>query len=125
MIALFFPLFPPRSASFKPQRLRSQSPPNGPRMCCAPCTSNVRRYGSPSLLMCICSSLCPEVPPSRLQSQITAHVAALAEAVRIFQGQQEGQRDQRAYTLDLFQQRHLRVTLLCKLFDPLVIFAYL
>src|SRR5450432_4222123 len=24
------------------------------------CTSNVRRYGSPSLLMCICGSLCPE-----------------------------------------------------------------
>ena len=30
------------------------------RMCCAPCTSNVRKYGSPSLLMCICGSLWPE-----------------------------------------------------------------
>ena len=36
-------LFPPRSASFSPQRLRSQSMPNGPKMCCAPCTNNVRR----------------------------------------------------------------------------------
>ena len=39
----FFPLFPPRSASFKPQRRRSQSTPNGPRMWCAPCTSRVRK----------------------------------------------------------------------------------
>src|SRR5437868_13119151 len=54
----------------------------------------------------------PGVPPSRLQSQITAHVAALAEAMRIFQGQQKRQRDERTYTLDLLQQRHLRVTLL-------------
>ena len=44
----------------QPQRRRSQSTPNGPRMCCAPCTSSVRRYGSPSLLMCICGSLFPE-----------------------------------------------------------------
>ena len=42
-IARFFPFLPPRSASFSPQRLRSQSMPNGPRMCCAPCTSSVRR----------------------------------------------------------------------------------
>src|SRR5690348_11754568 len=40
------------------------------------------------------------VPSSWLQSQIAAHVAALAEAMRIFQRQQEGQRDQRAYSLD-------------------------
>jgi hypothetical protein len=32
----------------------------GPRMGCAPCTSSVRRWGSPSLLMCSCGSLCPE-----------------------------------------------------------------
>jgi len=29
-------------------------------MWCAACTKIVRRYGSPSLLMCICGSLCPE-----------------------------------------------------------------
>jgi len=45
MMARFLPLFPPRSASFRPQRRRSQSAPNGPRMCCAPRTSKVRRYG--------------------------------------------------------------------------------
>ena len=50
-VARFFPLLPPRSASFRPQRRRSLSAPNGPRMWCAPCTSKVRRYGSPSLLM--------------------------------------------------------------------------
>ena len=43
IMARFFPLFPPRSASFRPQRRRSQSTPNGPRMWCAPCTSSVRR----------------------------------------------------------------------------------
>jgi hypothetical protein len=57
--------------------------------------------------MCICGSLCPEFL-RRLQPQISAHVAALAETMRIFQGQQERQRDQRAHSLDLLQQRHLR-----------------
>ena len=52
----------------------------------------------------------PRVPSSRLQSQIAAHVAALAEAIGIFQRQQKGQRDQRAYALDLLQQRDLRIT---------------
>jgi hypothetical protein len=47
------------------------------------------------------------VSSSRLQSQITSHVAALAEAMRIFQCQHEAQRDQRAHTLDLLQQRCL------------------
>jgi hypothetical protein len=42
-MARFFPFLPPRSASFRPQRLRSQSIPKGPRMCCAPCTSSVRK----------------------------------------------------------------------------------
>jgi len=35
----FFPFFPPRSASFSPQRRRSLSTPNGPRIWWAPCTS--------------------------------------------------------------------------------------
>jgi hypothetical protein len=43
MMARFFPFRPPRSARLSPQRRRSQSAPNGPRMCCAPCTSNVRQ----------------------------------------------------------------------------------
>src|SRR5580693_8153044 len=43
------------------------------------------------------------VPPSWLQSEITAHVAALGKAMWVLQGQQEGQRDQRAHALDLFQ----------------------
>src|SRR5580704_17534309 len=59
IMARFFPLLPPRSASFRPQRRRSLSAPNGPRMGCAPCTNSVRRYGSPSLRICICGSLWP------------------------------------------------------------------
>ena len=43
MIARFFPLLPPRSASFSPHRRRSEFSPKGPRMCCAPCTSTMRR----------------------------------------------------------------------------------
>src|SRR5437763_1666434 len=35
-MARFFPFFPPRSANFRPQRRRSLSAPNGPRMWCAP-----------------------------------------------------------------------------------------
>ena len=61
------------------------------------------------------------VSSSRLQSQIAAHVAALAETMRIFQRQQERQRDQRAHALDLLQQRHLRIALLRQFLDPLVV----
>lgn len=55
-----FPFFPPRSAQPRPYRRVLLSAPDGPRMWRAACTSNVRRHGSPSLLMCICGSLCPE-----------------------------------------------------------------
>jgi hypothetical protein len=40
--ARFLALLPPRSHSFNPQRRRSLSCPNGPRMYCAPCTIRVR-----------------------------------------------------------------------------------
>src|SRR6266404_8297379 len=43
IMARFFPFLPPRWASFRPQLRRSLSAPNGPRMCCAPCTSSVRK----------------------------------------------------------------------------------
>src|SRR5690242_13173801 len=49
------------------------------------------------------------VPASRLQSQIAAYVATLAETMRVFQRQQERQRDQRAHSRDLLQQCHLRI----------------
>ena len=62
------------------------------------------------------------LPASRLQSQIAAHVATLAEAVRIFQGQHKRQRDQRAHALHLLQQRHLRITLLRQVLDAIVVF---
>src|SRR5437879_13893477 len=38
------------------------------------------------------------VAPSWLQSQIAAHIAALAKTVRVFQRQQVGERNQRART---------------------------
>lgn len=40
--------------------------------------------------------------------------------MRVFQRQQEGQRDQRAHSLDLLQQRYLRIALLGQRFDPFV-----
>jgi hypothetical protein len=40
--------------------------------------------------------------------------------MRILQRQQEQQRDQCAYALDLLQQRHLRITLLGQHLDPLL-----
>src|SRR5438270_25856 len=67
----------------------------------------------------------PGVPPSRLQSQIAAHVPALAKAMRIFQGQQKRQPDERAYSLHLLQQCHLRITVLRQFFDALVVLANL
>src|SRR6476661_4143945 len=57
-----------------------------------------------------------------LQPQIATHVAALSETMRIFQPQQERQRDQRAYALDLLQQSYSRITLLCQILDALVVF---
>src|SRR5215472_11971594 len=61
------------------------------------------------------------VSSSRLQSQIAAHVATLAEAMRVSQRQQEGQRDQCAYPLDLLQHLHLRITHFRQRFDPVVV----
>jgi hypothetical protein len=43
MIARFFPLLPPCLARFSHHCRRSESSPNGPRMCFAPCTSTMRR----------------------------------------------------------------------------------
>src|SRR5882757_1297956 len=65
------------------------------------------------------------VPPSRLQSQIATHIATLAKTMRIFQRQHVRQRDQRTHTLDLFQQRGLRITLLRQIFEALVVLANL
>src|SRR5712691_821854 len=59
-IARFLAFLPPRWASFSPQRLRSVSGPRRFRIKCAPCTSNVRRYRSPSLVMRGCGWLCPD-----------------------------------------------------------------
>jgi len=60
------------------------------------------------------------LPVSRMQSKIAAHIAALAETMRIFQCEPERQCDQRAYALDLLQQQHhLRITLLHQRFDAL------
>src|SRR6185437_3916376 len=61
------------------------------------------------------------VPPSWLQSEIATHVAALREPMRVFQRQQERQRDQCAYSLHLFQQGDLRITFLCQFVDSLVV----
>src|SRR5215470_1626698 len=41
--------------------------------------------------------------------------------MRIFQRQQKRQRDQRAYSLDLLQQLHLRITRFRQCFDPVVV----
>src|SRR3954468_10905581 len=58
----------------------------------------------------------PRVPASWLQSQIAAHVTTLIEAMRILEGQQERQRDQRAYSLHLLQHGDLRITTACGTF---------
>ena len=65
----------------------------------------------------------PRVPPSRLQPNVAAHVAALAKTLRILQRQQVSQRDQRSHSLHLFQPRHLRITFPSNLPDLLVVFV--
>jgi len=43
--------------------------------------------------------------------------------MRVFQREQEGQRDQRAHSLDLLQQGHLRITLLHQRSNSVVVLA--
>src|SRR5580658_6416158 len=57
--ARFFAFLPPRAASFSPQRFKSVSGPRH-RIQCAPCTSNWRKYRSPSLLIRNCGWLSPD-----------------------------------------------------------------
>ena len=65
----------------------------------------------------------PRVSASRLQSEVATRVPALAETMRIFQGQHVSQRDQRAYSFDLLQHCGLRIALLRDGFDALVVFG--
>ena len=65
----------------------------------------------------------PGVPSTRLQSHIAACISALAEAARVFQRQDVRERDQRSYTLDLLEQRHLRIALLAEFLHLSVVFA--
>src|SRR5271157_3749749 len=65
----------------------------------------------------------PRVSAPWLQSEVATRVPAFAETMRIFQGQHVGQRDQRAYSLDLLQQCSLRIALLREGFDALVVFG--
>jgi hypothetical protein len=45
--------------------------------------------------------------------------------MRVFDGQNIGQRDQVAYTVHLFEQLHFRVSLSGHLFDPPIVFLNL
>jgi hypothetical protein len=67
----------------------------------------------------------PGVPSTWLQSYVTASIAALSEPSRVFQCQDECQRDQRPNTLDLLEQRHFRIALFGELFDLRVILSEL
>src|SRR5262249_32867694 len=64
----------------------------------------------------------PGVPASRPQPQKTADLATLREPIRVFYGEDIGQRDLCSHSLHLLGQRHLRVTLLGDFLHPLVVF---
>ena len=51
--------------------------------------------------MCIMRLTLSRVPSSRLQPQVAPYVPAFWKAMRVFQCQQEGQRDPRSYTFHL------------------------
>jgi len=61
------------------------------------------------------------VPPARPQPEETTHVAAAPEAVRILYGQHVRQRNQRTYTVHLFQGAHLGMLLFGDLLNAPVI----
>ena len=63
----------------------------------------------------------PRVSTPRLQTGVATRVATLAEAMWVFQRQQVGQGDQRAYSLHLLLQRRLRIALFGDLLDLLVV----
>ena len=63
----------------------------------------------------------PAVPLLARHSQVRSHVPAMREPLRIFDGQNVSQRDQRSYAVDLPQQLHLRVPF-PDLFDILLIY---
>jgi hypothetical protein len=57
------------------------------------------------------------IPAPGTQTQITAHVAAAAKSVRVFQRQHIGQGDQRSHTFHLLEQADLGVVFLGDLLD--------
>jgi hypothetical protein len=61
------------------------------------------------------------IPAPGTQTQITAHVAAAAKSVRVFQRQYIGQRDQRSHTFHLLEQADLGILFLSDLFDRPVV----
>jgi hypothetical protein len=89
-------------------------------MWCAPCANSVRRLGIAFLADVHLRVDLPRVPSSGLQTQVTAYVPAFTKSLRIFPGQQVGERDQRAHSLHLSQSRHLRITFLRQRFGPFV-----
>gem|GEM_PF-5264160 len=71
-------------------------------MGCASGTSRVLRYGSHFLTGVRLRLTLAGVPPSWFQAQVAAQVPAFANALRVFQRQQECQRDQHAHSFHLF-----------------------
>src|SRR5512147_700994 len=65
----------------------------------------------------------PGVSFARLQAGVATSIAAFPEPMWIFQGQQEGQRNQRPYAMDLLEQFYFRIAALGDGPDPLVVFA--
>ena len=104
--------FPPRSASFFPQRRKSQSSPKGPRMLVR--SLHQQRSQIPVALLAdvhLWLALAG-VRASRLQPHKTSHVATLFEAMGVFDGQDIRQRNQVSDALHLLEQFDLRIRLL-------------
>src|SRR5678815_4705234 len=62
------------------------------------------------------------VSSSRLQTQVAAHIPALTKSMRVFQRQQEGQRDQCAHPLHLLQLCHFGIAFPRQSLDPFIAF---
>ena len=116
-MARFFPFLPPRSASFSPQRRSSLIGTERSQDVLCPLHQQRSQIGIAFFADVHLRLALPGVSPPWLQSEVATHVATLAKAMRVFQRQHEGQRDQCAHTLDLLQQFDLRITLLRQLLD--------
>src|ERR1700691_6535938 len=109
-MARFFPLLPPRSANFSPPAPEIAVPTERSQNVLRSLYQQRSQVGIAFLADVHLRFALSGVSASRLQSQITSDITALAKTMRIFQRQQERQCDQRAQARPLRPHAHRPIT---------------